>query len=153
MKNILILIVKITLVLSFSLSSLRGITQVDSSLLKISFSLRANDIEFITAYFTNEHEDFYDAAKVKFRVVDPPGGITLVVVDSVPVYQLLAIALILRNNPGAVTANLYSRYSTVIRALGHSYIARKMDEGDNAVISTVPQMRKVGRFILRRKED
>jgi hypothetical protein len=127
--------------------------QVDSSTLKVPVYLRAADIEFIAAYFTTEHEDFYDGVKAKFRVGVPPTGVTLVQTDSIPVSQLLSMGVILRNNPGAISTNLYSRYSTVLIALGHSYVTRKLAEGDNAVLSTFPQMRKVGRFKLRRVED
>ena len=125
------------------------IAQTDSSAIKVSLSLRANDIEFIAAILNGE-EDFYDIAKAKFRVANPPNGVTLVTLDSTPVYEIMSIADKLRSNVIACSNNIWSRYNTVIRALGQSYIVTQLNEAEIALTNGLQEMRRLGRKKLTR---
>lgn len=141
---------KIIIALLFSLSAA---AQADSTTRKISIQLQARDIEYITAFLPPALEDFYDGAKAKFRVANPPNGNTLVQVDSVRLSELLIIGKILANNAAAIAGNVYSRYSTVLRAAGESYLVGKLNEIDTTIIQYITDKRLIGRVKLRRSNN
>lgn len=103
--------------------------QVDSSAVKINASIQARDVQLIAALipYSEEYEDSYDAAKVKFRVAVPPTGNTNVSIDSVTVGTWLNIWLILKRNPYAIGASADSRVETVLRAKSNAWLTAKMN--------------------------
>lgn len=103
--------------------------QIDSSLVKINASIQARDVELIAGLlpYSEEYEDSYDAAKVKFRVQTPPTGTTNVSIDSVTVGTWLNIWLVLKRNPYAIGASADSRIETVLRAKNNAWLTGKIN--------------------------
>lgn len=125
--------------------------QVDSSIRKISISVRAMDCEFICSSISYEGEDFYDAAKAKFRVGNPPVGVTLVQVDSVSLESLLYIERVLRYNTFSLEFNVWNRFNTVLRAAGESYLITQLDRVDRSDDAVFLSVRGIGRKKLRKE--
>lgn len=96
---------------------------------KISVNIQARDVELITALtpYSEEFEQAYDAAKVKFRVQNPPTGNTNVAIDSVMVGTWLKIWTMLKRNPYAIGASADTRVDAVLRAKNNAWLTAKMD--------------------------
>lgn len=103
--------------------------QIDSSLVKINASIQARDVQLIAALipYSEEYEDPYYAARIKFKVANPPTNTTAVSIDSVTVGTWLNVWLILKRNPYAIGASADSRVETVLRAKNNVWLTAKMN--------------------------
>lgn len=135
------------------LISLNSFAQVDSSNIKITISVRANDLEYIGSFIFNsdQHEEAYDGIKSKFRVGSPPSGVTLVQVDTIPARIWLNIITVLKSDATAIKAGITGRVEVILRAAGQTFIVRQLNDGDATDVSTTQALRQFGRSKLRRQ--
>lgn len=130
--------------------SLNGLAQ-DS--VKVSLTLQARDIEYLASISSKDgDDDFFDAVKHKFLVVNPPTGTTNVTFDSTMyIVDVLRVFTKLKNDPTAIKANCATRIETALRALNNVYLTGKLDALDVSDAQTFQTMRGVGRYKLNKK--
>lgn len=127
--------------------------QTDSSAVKINVNIQARDLEYITAIlpYSDEFEDAYDSAKIRFRVANPPTNTTTVSVDSVTVGTWLKIDRILQKDYISVGANVFSRVDAALRAKNNAWLTGQLDFYITDGTNYYNNLRTLGRKKLTKK--
>ena len=131
---------------------LSSFAQQDSSLIKITVSPQARDIEYISSIFYNNNdiEDFYDTVKSKFRVQNPPVGFTTVAFAAT-LQDWYVIFQRLINEPIALKSGCTTRIEALLRATGQSYLITKLNNINTSDTDSFQSMRIFGRNRLRKQ--
>lgn len=124
----------------------------DSSEIKISISVQARDIEFVSIFIAGNEsfEELWDNIKVKFRQQVVPAGNDVVVMDTVSLQALLNLHGFLNNNAIAVKKNVFSRFDLILRATNQSWLISRINETVSHDDAQYSNLRLSGRNRLRR---
>lgn len=144
---------KIILLLIFALPFFASAQGIDSTKIFIkNITFQARDIELLTPLMLSGqelYEDFYDIAKTKFRVANPPANLTNVTIDSLRTDVIISIARWMRTSDYGTVANFFARVDAVIKAIPNTYLQGIISEMDAAYVQRIIEVRTEGRRRLR----
>lgn len=127
---------KYLIIILLSFSFLRSTAQVDSTKIKVSLTLQANDWLFVSEYikYNDDFERLYDSIKSRIYPLGNPYSTVTGKIDSISVGNLIEISQRLRTAPFAVTYFVFTRINNAIRAVSNSYLQSQLDIIDQAYI-------------------
>jgi hypothetical protein len=125
---------KYLIILSLSFCFLKSQAQVDSTQIKTSLTLQANDWLFVSEYikYDDSFERLYDSIKARIWPLVNPNSTVTGKIDSISVGNLLEISRRLRSAPFSITYFVFSRINNAIRAVSNSYLQSQLDIIDQA---------------------
>ena len=126
----------------------------DSTKIK-GLQLQAKLIEYLTSNMTNTDNDslyqVYLDLRPKFRVINPPTGVTLVTLDSIPTVELANLyQYTMSNSEGLSMANNMKNQIASIRVT-NSFLDRLCSAFENTWLDRLLTLRLGGRKLLRGK--
>lgn len=145
MKKILIILLAFIPFLSYS--------QVDSTTVKVTASIRASDCEYVAnaIQFNAGTEYLFDGMKAKFRVASPPSGNTLVQLDTIPIGDWLVLSKMLRRDAISQLSGTAGRINTALTNLNVPFLTNRLNDLDNDAQNIFQDARIAGRKILRKQ--
>lgn len=127
---------KYLIILLFSLAALKSNAQIDSTQMRASLTLQANDWLFVSEYvkYDDGFERLYDSIKSRIYALSNPFSTITGKIDSISVANLLEISRRLRTAQFGTTYFVFTRINNAIRAISNTYLQSQLDIMDQAWI-------------------